>query len=99
VLARYYNDLWAYDLEELRWDALGRPGANAPSPRGGCQLALTTDRLFLYGGHTITADKADGSELERVFDDLWSLDLKTFQVKDMLLMLQLLVVRRITAIL
>lgn len=37
-------------------------------------------RLFLYGGHTVIVDKADKSELERVHDDLWALDLKTFGV-------------------
>lgn len=37
-------------------------------------------RLFLYGGHTVIVDKADKSELERVHDDLWALNLETFEV-------------------
>ena len=34
---RYYNDLWLFDTEELRWEQVARPGV-APAPRGGCQV-------------------------------------------------------------
>lgn len=48
---RYYNDLWAYCLEDMRWAPLGpRPGQTAPAPRGGCQLALHGDSMFVFGG-------------------------------------------------
>jgi N-acetylneuraminic acid mutarotase len=55
---RYFNDLWRLDLEALRWEALGpRPGAAAPAPRGGCQLALHAEggeaRLFVFGGYAV----------------------------------------------
>ncbi|EIE25653.1 galactose oxidase [Coccomyxa subellipsoidea C-169] len=76
---QYYNDLWVYDTEEMSWRSVGKAGSNGPSPRGGSQLAVHADRLFLYGGHTVIVDKADKSELERVHDDLWALDLKTFE--------------------
>ena len=34
---RYYNDLWVFDTEGLRWEQVARPGV-APAPRGGCQV-------------------------------------------------------------
>jgi hypothetical protein len=76
----YYNDTWAYDLEQLKWAAAGRPGGAAPGARGGCQLAVHGDALFLYGGHTVVVDKSDRSERDIVHDDLWRLDLGSFQV-------------------
>ena len=39
------------------------------------------DRLLLYGGHTVVVDPQDRSEREVVHDDLWALDLSTFQVR------------------
>ena len=56
---RYYNDLWSFDLEELKWEALGpAPGAPAPTPRGGCQLALHQDSntMFMIGGYSEKRD-------------------------------------------
>ncbi len=55
---KYYNDLWELDLETLKWTSLGKPGAIAPPPRSGCQLALHADAgmLYLYGGTHDTAD-------------------------------------------
>jgi len=34
---RYYNDLWLFDTEELRWEQVARPRVS-PAPRGGCQV-------------------------------------------------------------
>lgn len=53
---RYYNDLWSFDLEELKWEPLGpSPGVPAPAPRGGCQLALHPDSntMFMIGGYSV----------------------------------------------
>ena len=53
---RYYNDLWSFDLEEMKWNPIGpAPGQTAPAPRGGCQLALHLDSntLFMIGGHSV----------------------------------------------
>ena len=36
---RYYNDLWLFDTEELRWEQVARPGVS-PAPRGGCQVRV-----------------------------------------------------------
>ena len=79
---RYFNDTWAFDLEALRWEAVAAaPGHARPGARGGCQLAVHRDRLLLYGGHTVVTDPQDRSEREVVHDDLWALDLGTFQVR------------------
>ena len=78
---RYFNDTWVFDTEALSWQAVGREGGFArPSARGGCQLAVHGERMFLYGGHTVIVDCRDKSEREVVHDDLWALDLSTFQV-------------------
>lgn len=51
---RYYNDLWCYDLEEMRWENIGPPpGQLAPSPRGGCQLVAHGRSLFVIGGFSV----------------------------------------------
>lgn len=55
---RYYNDYWAFYIDELKWSCLGpKPGqqASAPTPRGGCQLALHPDQplLFVFGGYSV----------------------------------------------
>ena len=43
-------------------------------------MVVHGDELFLYGGHSV-AQQVDGSELETVHDDMWRLDLKTFEVR------------------
>ena len=67
-----------FDIEQLKWEQIARPGS-APAPRGGCQMVVEGDALYLYGGHSV-AIEADKSEIETVYDDMWRLDLKTYQV-------------------
>ncbi|KAI7844606.1 hypothetical protein COHA_001846 [Chlorella ohadii] len=90
---KYYNDVWAFDLEELKWTPLGpKPGHSAPPPRGGHQLALNGDQLFIFGGYYVKKDAPDpdsfmpkrgkkGDEEEEgkgvIHEDVWVLDLKT----------------------
>lgn len=63
VLARYYNDVWEFSLEELKWAPLGpKPGQVAPSPRGGCQLALYGDALFMFGGYSVRKPEPPAGE-------------------------------------
>ena len=50
----------------------------APAARGGCQVALHGTLLFVIGGHT--AWKEGKQEQEKVHDDVWALDLQTWQV-------------------
>ena len=80
---RYYGDLWAFDIGELKWAPLGGPpGGQAPSPRSACQLALHGDVLFLYGGYSKAADEADADvEHGTAHDDMWALDLRTYAVR------------------
>jgi hypothetical protein len=60
--SRYYNDIWAFDVAEMRWTTLGRleGGAAWPSPRSGCQLALHGDVLFVYGGYSKVSERVCG---------------------------------------
>jgi len=82
---RYYNDLYELDLEELKWSSLGpRPGALAPSPRSGCQLALHPEAatLFLYGGYRkepAAAGEPEAVEQGAVMSDMWALDLERYE--------------------
>lgn len=52
---------------------------SCPEARGGCQLALHGDALFVVGGHSMIWEK--GGETDRVHDDIWALDLGTSQVE------------------
>ncbi len=52
--------MWCFDLEELKWTPLGpKPGHAAPAPRGGCQLALNGDQLFIVGGFSVKKEEQD----------------------------------------
>jgi hypothetical protein len=46
---RYFNDLWAFDLEELSWRQLSKPGIIGPRPRGGCQMVVHQVTLPMIG--------------------------------------------------
>lgn len=74
---RYYNDVWEYDPESLEWKYLETKGKQ-PACRGGCQLAIHDEVLYVFGGHSIVRSKGD--EQDKVHDDVWSLDLKTREV-------------------
>lgn len=77
---RYFNDLWSFDLEDLAWQSLSKAGTIAPRPRGGCQIVVHQEaaKLYLFGGHCVEI-LPDKSEKETVFNDLWQLDLKSWQ--------------------
>ena len=64
-------------MEELKWEQLETKGI-FPEARGGCQLAMHGDVLFIIGGHSMVWDKA--GERDRVFDDIWALHLGSLQV-------------------
>ena len=69
--------MWTYDTNSMQWACHSRGGG--PSPRGGHQLALHGDCLFAFGGHTAWVE--DRQEREKVHDEVWKLDLKTYQVR------------------
>jgi len=49
--SKYFNDLYAFDLENRVWSKLSTTG-NGPSPRSACQLFTSKDsRLVVYGGY------------------------------------------------
>lgn len=73
---RYFCDVWTYDTDSMQWACHSK--GDGPSPRGGHQLALHSDSLFAFGGHTAWME--DGQEREKVHDEVWKLDLKTYQV-------------------
>ena len=71
--------MWEYDTEEHTWTCRSSGGAGGgPAPRGGCQVALHGSVLFVFGGHT--AWREGKQEMEKVHDDVWALDLQTWQV-------------------
>ncbi|CAD7702273.1 unnamed protein product [Ostreobium quekettii] len=75
---RYHNDLWVLDLEEVQWTPVAQATNHGPCPRGGCQVIVFEDVLYLYGGYSKYKDDED-AEMEHgvVHDDMWALDLKT----------------------
>lgn len=53
----------------------GTLGVTALPPHG-----RAGDTLFLFGGHTLLVDPSDKSETDVVHDDVWALDLDSYQV-------------------
>ena len=71
--------MWEYNTEEHTWTCRSSAAAGGgPAPRGGCQVALHGSVLFVFGGHT--AWREGKQEVEKVHDDVWALDLQTWQV-------------------
>ena len=73
--------MWEFDIDELKWTLLDIKGS-CPDPRGGCQLALHGDVLFVFGGHSMVWER--GGEADKVFDDVWALDLDSLHVRFLL---------------
>ncbi|KAK9823375.1 hypothetical protein WJX72_002326 [[Myrmecia] bisecta] len=74
----YFNDLWEFDMDELKWTAVDHKSPIWPSPRSGCPLVIQGDMLYLFGGYARTQDE-DGTELETVHEDVWALNLLNYQ--------------------
>ncbi|KAK7474033.1 hypothetical protein BaRGS_00034743, partial [Batillaria attramentaria] len=57
---RYFNDVYAFDLDNYTWSQL-QPSGLCPSPRSGCVLfpTLTCTRLVVYGGYSRERVKRD----------------------------------------
>ena len=50
--AKYFNDVHAFDTQEMRWKKLEITGVKAPSTRSGCNMfALSDGRIIVYGGY------------------------------------------------
>ena len=76
---KYYNDLWVFDIESLKWASLGSPGQHCPSPRSGFQLFSDeiSQKVYLLGGYSKRLDEK-GEEHGVTHDDLWCLDVPTW---------------------
>ncbi|GLH04960.1 Kelch domain-containing protein 4-like Protein [Gryllus bimaculatus] len=56
---KYFNDLYAFNLENYTWVKL-EPSGTPPSPRSGCVMAALPDgRVMIYGGYSKTRVKKD----------------------------------------
>jgi hypothetical protein len=69
---QYLGDVWALDVETLRWHKPtlgGGARAAAPGPRYGHSCVLVDWKLFVFGG------KGDNGLL---YNDLWCLDVETW---------------------
>ena len=50
--AKYFNDVHAFDTQEMRWKKLEITGVKAPSTRSGCNMFVLSDgRIIVYGGY------------------------------------------------
>ena len=60
--AKYFNDVHAFDTQEMRWKKLEITGVKAPSTRSGCNMfALSDGRIVVYGGYCKENIKKTGS--------------------------------------
>lgn len=49
---KYYNDVYTFNLENYQWKKL-EPVGNGPTPRSGCQMAVTSEgKIIIYGGYS-----------------------------------------------
>ncbi|XP_067130710.1 kelch domain-containing protein 4 [Centruroides vittatus] len=49
---KYYNDVYVFNIENYQWKKI-EPVGNAPSPRSGCQMAVTSEgKVVIYGGYS-----------------------------------------------
>ena len=78
-MRRYYNDVWIYNINTAAWASIKGGPASGPSPRGGSQVAVHQDTLYVFWGHSVLIDPSDKSELEKVHGDVWALDFNTSQ--------------------
>ncbi|XP_060069377.1 kelch domain-containing protein 4-like [Ylistrum balloti] len=60
---KYYNDVYAFDLENYSWNKLEPSGA-PPAPRSGCMMAAIPDqnKVIIYGGYSKEKVKRDADK-------------------------------------
>ncbi|OWF37988.1 kelch domain-containing protein 4-like [Mizuhopecten yessoensis] len=60
---KYYNDVYAFDLETYSWTKLEPSGA-PPAPRSGCVMAAIPDqtKVIIYGGYSKEKLKRDADK-------------------------------------
>uniref|UniRef100_A0A0A9WEH8 Kelch domain-containing protein 4 n=1 Tax=Lygus hesperus TaxID=30085 RepID=A0A0A9WEH8_LYGHE len=56
---KYYNDVYAFNLDDRVWHKL-EPSGTAPCPRSGCQMAVTPEgKIVIWGGYSKSKVKKD----------------------------------------
>lgn len=63
ALPKYFNDLWRFDLEALRWESIGDMRGKWPQPRSAFQWVVHEGTLVLHGGYAKQVD-ADERDME-----------------------------------
>lgn len=59
---KYYNDVYAFNLETYKWNKLEVTG-NGPCPRSACQMVSLSDgRVLIYGGYSKEKVKKDADK-------------------------------------
>ena len=70
--AKYFADLWSFDLESLQWQSLGDMKAKWPQARSGFGWLAHEGKLFLHGGYSRKAEEDDGDmEHGSALADTW----------------------------
>jgi hypothetical protein len=78
---KYYADLWAFSLEDLKWESLGDVRDKWPAARSAYQWVVHNDQLVMHGGYTKEIDDEDGEmEHGRSLGDTWSWHLADHKV-------------------
>ncbi|XP_014482260.1 PREDICTED: kelch domain-containing protein 4 [Dinoponera quadriceps] len=69
---KYFNDVYAFDLETYVWRKI-EPAGIAPAPRSGCVVLPTPDnKILMYGGYSKERVKKDVDK-GRIHDDMFLL--------------------------
>ena len=84
--SKYFNDVHAFDMQEMKWKKLDISGVKPPAPRSGSNMFTTADnRIVIYGGYckekvktkVTSGKKAGGSdsskEVGKTLDDMFLL--------------------------
>jgi N-acetylneuraminic acid mutarotase len=72
LMPKYFKDLWAFDIETLKWESLGNMSAKWPQARSAFQWAAFDGKLVMHGGYARKVDE-DDHEMEHgtALNDTW----------------------------
>eukprot|EP00741_Cyanophora_paradoxa_P017793 tig00021017_g17185.t1 len=70
---KYYNDLFLFDLEELRWQKVEEKGGMPwPTPRSGFQMVSNENGVYVFGGYCKQVTDAKGEQAKGIVNtDIW----------------------------
>ena len=71
-MPKYFRDLWAFDLESLKWESLGDMRAKWPQARSAFLWLAHEGKLVMHGGYAKQVDD-DDKEMEHgtALGDTW----------------------------